>query len=136
MRTPRIPVIGAGSSVFARTLIGDLLSYPAVAAARITLYDTHAKRLAESEILARRFSRRSAPERRSRPRPTASRPYLDVVTFCTPQKGRFDQAGAAPAPARPVMLGKPPCASRSEAWALRALTVADRLTLFATWRAP
>ena len=56
MRTPKITFIGAGSTVFAKNLIGDLLSYPELAAARITLYDIDAKRLAESEIIARRIN--------------------------------------------------------------------------------
>ena len=56
MRAPKITFIGAGSTVFAKTLIGDLLSYPELAAARITLFDIDEKRLAESEIVARRIN--------------------------------------------------------------------------------
>jgi alpha-galactosidase len=54
MRSPRITFIGAGSTVFAKNLIGDLLGYPELAAARISLFDIDEKRLAESEIVARR----------------------------------------------------------------------------------
>lgn len=56
MRAPKITFIGAGSTVFAKNLIGDLLSYPELAAARITLFDIDEKRLAESEIVARRIN--------------------------------------------------------------------------------
>ena len=56
MRSPRITFIGAGSTVFAKNLIGDLLSYPELAAARIMLFDIDEKRLAESEIVARRIN--------------------------------------------------------------------------------
>ncbi len=56
MRSPRITFIGAGSTVFAKNLIGDLLSYPELAGARITLFDIDEKRLAESEIVARRIN--------------------------------------------------------------------------------
>ena len=56
MRSPKITFIGAGSTVFAKNLIGDLLSYPELAAARITLFDIDEKRLAESEIVARRIN--------------------------------------------------------------------------------
>lgn len=56
MRYPKITFIGAGSTVFAKNLIGDLLSYPELAAARITLFDIDEKRLAESEIVARRIN--------------------------------------------------------------------------------
>lgn len=56
MRSPKITFIGAGSTVFAKNLIGDLLSYPELAAARITLFDIDEKRLAVSEIVARRIN--------------------------------------------------------------------------------
>lgn len=56
MRSPRITFIGAGSTVFAKNLIGDILSYPELAAARITLFDIDEKRLAEFEIVARRIN--------------------------------------------------------------------------------
>ncbi|WP_299131298.1 alpha-glucosidase/alpha-galactosidase [uncultured Amaricoccus sp.] len=56
MRSPKITFIGAGSTVFAKNLIGDLLSYPELAAAKITLFDIDEKRLTESEIIARRIN--------------------------------------------------------------------------------
>ena len=56
MRKPKIAFIGAGSTVFAKNLIGDLLSYTELAAARLTLFDIDEKRLAESEIVARRIN--------------------------------------------------------------------------------
>jgi alpha-galactosidase len=55
MRSPKITFIGAGSTVFAKNLIGDLLGYPELAAARLTLYDIDATRLGESEAVARRI---------------------------------------------------------------------------------
>jgi len=56
MRKPKIVLIGAGSTVFARNLIGDILSYPELAGARIALFDIDARRLRESEMVARRVS--------------------------------------------------------------------------------
>lgn len=56
MRSPKITFIGAGSTVFAKNLIGDLLSYPELAEARLCLFDIDARRLAESEIVARRIN--------------------------------------------------------------------------------
>lgn len=56
MRSPKITFIGAGSTVFAKNLIGDLLSYPELGNARLTLFDVNDKRLAESEIVARRIN--------------------------------------------------------------------------------
>ena len=52
---PRIAFIGAGSTVFAKTLLGDILSEPELAASRICLYDIDAERLRVSEIVANRI---------------------------------------------------------------------------------
>lgn len=54
-RTPKIVFIGAGSTVFAKNLLGDILLHPALAAARIWLYDIDAERLRVSEIVANRI---------------------------------------------------------------------------------
>ena len=56
MPSPKITLIGAGSTVFAKNLIGDILSYPELSETRFSLYDIDAKRLAESEIVARRIN--------------------------------------------------------------------------------
>src|ERR671936_1964497 len=48
-------VIGAGSVVFAETLIGDLLTYPELSASTITLMDIDEERLRTSELMARRI---------------------------------------------------------------------------------
>ena len=49
---PRIAFIGAGSSVFMKHIIGDILQRPALSAATIALMDINPERLAESEIIA------------------------------------------------------------------------------------
>ncbi len=46
--------IGAGSTVFARNLLGDILSYEELAGSEIVLHDIDARRLATSELVARR----------------------------------------------------------------------------------
>jgi alpha-galactosidase len=51
-RNPRIAFIGAGSTVFMKNIIGDLLQRPALAGATIALMDINPQRLAESEIVA------------------------------------------------------------------------------------
>ena len=51
----KIAFIGAGSTVFMKNLIGDALSMPALADARIALMDIDRKRLAESELVARKM---------------------------------------------------------------------------------
>jgi alpha-galactosidase len=54
---PKIAVIGAGSTVFARNLIGDLLRFPALAdGTTLALMDIDRERLATSEVMARRLA--------------------------------------------------------------------------------
>ncbi len=50
--TPRITLIGAGSTVFAKNLLGDILSFPELAHATIHLHDIDRERLHTSEIVA------------------------------------------------------------------------------------
>jgi alpha-galactosidase len=52
----RVAIVGAGSSVFAKTLIGDLLSFPELRNATIALMDVDPQRLETSEIVARRLA--------------------------------------------------------------------------------
>lgn len=52
----KIAFIGAGSTVFAKNLLGDILSFPELAEARICLHDIDEKRLQTSEIVAHRVA--------------------------------------------------------------------------------
>ncbi len=52
----KVTFIGAGSTVFARNLLGDLLAYDELADAEIALFDIDASRLATSELVARRVA--------------------------------------------------------------------------------
>jgi alpha-galactosidase len=52
----KITFIGAGSTVFAKNLIGDILSFPDLADSKICLYDIDENRLKTSEIVARRIA--------------------------------------------------------------------------------
>ncbi len=52
MAQPKITFIGAGSSVFMKNIVGDILQRPALAAAEIRLMDINPQRLDESEIIA------------------------------------------------------------------------------------
>ena len=54
---PKITFIGAGSTVFMKNIIGDLLQRPALSAATIALMDLNPERLAESEIVAGKLVR-------------------------------------------------------------------------------
>lgn len=51
-----ITFIGAGSTVFAKNLLGDILSFPELANATIRLFDIDEERLKTSEIVANRLA--------------------------------------------------------------------------------
>jgi alpha-galactosidase len=53
---PKIAFIGAGSTVFMKNIIGDVLQRPALAGARIALMDLNPQRLAESANVARKLA--------------------------------------------------------------------------------
>jgi len=53
---PKIAFIGAGSTVFAKNLLGDILSFPELAGSTISLHDVDEDRLRTSEIVARKVA--------------------------------------------------------------------------------
>ena len=53
---PVIAFIGAGSTVFMKNIIGDVLQRPALAGAEIRLMDIDPKRLADSEVVAKKIA--------------------------------------------------------------------------------
>ncbi|KKB09937.1 alpha-glucosidase/alpha-galactosidase [Devosia chinhatensis] len=55
MANPKITFIGAGSSVFMKNIVGDILQRPALAGAEVRLMDINPTRLEESEIIARKL---------------------------------------------------------------------------------
>jgi alpha-galactosidase len=52
--SPKITFIGAGSTVFAKNLLGDILSYPELAESTITLMDIDPERLRTTRVVAER----------------------------------------------------------------------------------
>ena len=56
-RHPKITFIGAGSTIFMKNIIGDVLQRPALSDATIALMDINPERLAESEIVAGKLAR-------------------------------------------------------------------------------
>jgi alpha-galactosidase len=52
---PKIAMVGAGSTVFAKNLMGDILSYPELAESHIALMDIDADRLATSAIVGEKI---------------------------------------------------------------------------------
>src|SRR5690349_19977962 len=53
---PKITFIGAGSTVFAKNLLGDILSFPELAESHIALMDIDNERLKTSEIVAHKVA--------------------------------------------------------------------------------
>jgi alpha-galactosidase len=53
---PKITFIGAGSTVFAQNLMGDILSFPELADSTISLHDINDERLHTSEIVAHKIA--------------------------------------------------------------------------------
>ena len=53
---PKITFVGAGSTVFMKNIIGDVLQRPALAGATIALMDVNPERLDESAIVARKLA--------------------------------------------------------------------------------
>jgi len=53
---PKITFLGAGSTIFAKNLLGDILSFPELAEATISLHDIDAERLRTSEIVAHKVA--------------------------------------------------------------------------------
>ena len=49
---PKITFLGAGSTIFAKNLLGDILSFPELAHATISLHDIDVERLRTSEVVA------------------------------------------------------------------------------------
>ena len=64
---PKITLIGAGSTVFAKVILGDILLFPELADSTLSLHDIDAERLRTTEKVARRIddteiSRKGVPE--------------------------------------------------------------------------
>ncbi|NHZ72606.1 MAG: alpha-glucosidase/alpha-galactosidase, partial [Aquificales bacterium] len=55
---PKITFIGAGSTVFAQNLLGDILSFPELADSTISLHDIDEERLHTTEIVAHKIAER------------------------------------------------------------------------------
>ena len=53
---PKIAFIGAGSTVFTKNIVGDILQRPALAQAHLALMDIDAQRLEESELVVRKLA--------------------------------------------------------------------------------
>ena len=54
---PKITFLGAGSTVFAKNLLGDILSFPELAESTISLHDIDQARLQTTQIVAQRIAK-------------------------------------------------------------------------------
>ena len=54
---PKVTFIGAGSTVFAKNLLGDIMSYPELADSQIHLMDIDSERLKTSEIMVNKLAK-------------------------------------------------------------------------------
>ena len=53
---PKITFLGAGSTIFAKNLLSDILSFPELAESTISLFDIDQERLSTSEVMARNLA--------------------------------------------------------------------------------
>ena len=63
----KITFMGAGSTVFARNVLGDCMCTPALCEAEIALYDINEDRLIQRSSSARSIRMSTSPEPRSKP---------------------------------------------------------------------
>lgn len=55
MTGPKVAIVGAGSTVFAKNIMGDILSYPELSGTHFALFDIDPKRLETSSIVAHKL---------------------------------------------------------------------------------
>ena len=84
-------------------------------------------------VASRNASLPDVPSHRDIAAMLAAEPAVDAVSLCTPPQGRFDQAVAALAAGKHLMLEKPPGSTVAEVQALARLAESRGVTLFATW---
>ncbi|MCC6705793.1 MAG: alpha-glucosidase/alpha-galactosidase [Thermomicrobiales bacterium] len=93
MPGPVVAFIGAGSAVFARNLLGDILSLPALREADIRLFDINPERLRTSEIMAGKVATatQSSPSITATTDPARALAGADYV-ICMIQVGGYEPA--------------------------------------------
>jgi alpha-galactosidase/6-phospho-beta-glucosidase family protein len=70
-----ITLLGAGSTVFAKNLLGDILSFPELANSEIRLFDIDSERLKTSEVIANKVAQALGAKQ-----PTAKKPSKTPTT--------------------------------------------------------
>ena len=77
---PKITFLGAGSTVFAKNLLGDILSFPEFNEATISLHDINQKRLDETEAVATGLLNNWVRIRPSKHISIAGHPWMGLIT--------------------------------------------------------
>lgn len=88
----KITFIGAGSTVFAQNLLGDILSFPELAEAHIALHDIDPERLHTTEIVAHKIAQTLAVQ----PTITATLDRREALAGADYAIGMFQVAGYKP----------------------------------------
>lgn len=78
---PKIAMIGAGSTVFAKNLMGDILSYPELADSHIALMDIDADRLSTSAIVGEKIKQALKNDRATITKHTARKEALKDADY-------------------------------------------------------
>jgi len=105
----KVAFIGAGSTVFAKTLIADLISFPELADhLTIALMDVDEERLATSELVARRIVETSGVSARVE----ASRDRRTVLDGADYVLTMVQVGGYRPATVTDRATGRPGCRGR------------------------
>jgi hypothetical protein len=69
--TVKLAFIGAGSTIFMKNIVGDMMHFDALRDAHVALMDIDQRRLDESRMVVDKMIATMGAGRRSRPRPTA-----------------------------------------------------------------
>jgi D-galactose 1-dehydrogenase len=89
--------------------------------------------IALAAVASRNASLPDVPSHRDIATLLAREPAIDAISLCTPPQGRFDQAAAALAAGKHLMLEKPPGSTVAEVMSLARLAERRGVTLFASW---
>ncbi len=108
---PKISFLGAGSTIFAKNMMGDILSFPELADCTISLHDIDEVRLETSAAVARQVAATlgAGPTIEAT---TDRRASLEGADYAI---GMFQIGGYEPS-TRDLDCGTPLCSDRSGSW--------------------
>lgn len=86
MANPRITFIGAGSTVFMKNIVGDILQRPALSGATIALMDINPQRLEESAIVVNKLISTLGVNAKAETYSTSARPWPAPTSSSSPSR--------------------------------------------------